>query len=91
MDATTPADGTVLAVPPTEIALNFSDKLRLTKVEASHSSGDTQSIDLDDHKAFSNTFTLPMAPMGAGIYEVEWRGLGVDGHAMRGSFSFEVE
>ncbi len=91
MNATTPEDGMILESPPTEIALNFSDKLRLTKVEASHSSGDTQSIDLSDHNAFVNAFKLPIEPMGTGIYEIEWRGLGVDGHAMQGEFSFEVE
>jgi methionine-rich copper-binding protein CopC len=29
--------------------------------------------------------------MGAGVYQIEWRGLGVDGHPMSGSFSFEVK
>jgi len=29
--------------------------------------------------------------MGPGIYEVEWRGLGADGHALNGTFSFTVK
>lgn len=91
MDVTKPSDGTVLSTAPTEIGFAFSDKLRLTKVTATHSSGDTQSFDLDDHASFTDAFTLPMAPMGPGVYEVEWRGLGIDGHAMKGTFSFEVE
>ena len=91
MDATTPADGETLTNAPTEIVLSFSDKLRLTKVKASHSDGDAQDIDLGDNTTFTESFTLPMEPMGAGTYEVDWRGLGIDGHAMQGSFRFEVE
>ena len=91
MGASMPADGETLTSAPTKIVLNFSDKLRLTKVEASHSGGDMQDFDLGDHTSFTESFTLPMEPMGAGTYEVEWRGLGIDGHSMQGSFSFKVE
>jgi methionine-rich copper-binding protein CopC len=28
--------------------------------------------------------------LGPGRYTVEWRGLASDGHAMQGSFSFEI-
>ncbi|MEO0753003.1 MAG: copper resistance CopC family protein [Pseudomonadota bacterium] len=91
MDQTTPADGAVLAELPNEISLNFTDMLRLTAVKARHSNGKTQAIDLSSYKSFANEFVLPMQPMGEGSYEVEWRGLGMDGHAMQGTFSFEVQ
>lgn len=91
MNKTIPENGAILAEPPVEIALNFTDKLRLTAVKARHSGGETQAIDLEDHKGFDAKFSLPMLPMGAGTYEVEWRGLGMDGHPMQGTFSFEVE
>jgi methionine-rich copper-binding protein CopC len=29
--------------------------------------------------------------MGEGIYRIEWRGLGADGHAMQGAFTFTVD
>ncbi len=32
-----------------------------------------------------------MHDVGAGVYVVEWRGLGSDGHALNGTFSFTVE
>ena len=88
---TSPSDGAVLTYMPDQIDLTFTDKLRLTKVEARHSEGGTQDIDLGAHKAFATEFTLPLNAMGAGVYEVEWRGLGIDGHAMQGTFTFEVE
>ncbi|MEO3415960.1 copper resistance CopC family protein [Roseovarius sp. CAU 1744] len=91
MQQTTPADGAVLTELPAEIALNFADKLRLTAVKAHHSDGETQAIDLSSYKSFADEFVLPMPPMGDGSYEIEWRGLGMDGHAMQGTFSFEVQ
>lgn len=91
MQETTPKNGAVLTGAPLEIGLNFTDKLRLTAVKAHHSEGATQAIDLEGHKEFDAQFMLPMTPMGAGVYEVEWRGLGMDGHAMQGTFTFEVE
>lgn len=88
---TVPANGVVLIEAPAEISLSFTDKLRLTLVAASHSSGETQTIDLDQYNAFETKFVLPIQSMGEGTYKVEWRGLGIDGHAMQGTFSFEVE
>lgn len=91
LESTSPEDGAILGKSPTEIELSFSDNLRLTKVQANHSGGGTQPISLDSYSTFTNAYTLLIEPMGAGLYEVEWRGLGVDGHAMHGTFSFEVE
>ena len=28
---------------------------------------------------------------GQGLYRIEWRGLSIDGHAMRGRFTFRVK
>ena len=36
-------------------------------------------------------FAIPMQSMGEGTYEIEWRGLGEDGHPMNGTFGFTVE
>jgi len=91
MNATTPADGAILQSAPEALEFTFSDKLRLIKVELAHSSGHMQALDLEQQTSFTDAFTLPLTGMGAGIYEVEWRGLGIDGHAMKGFFSFEVQ
>ena len=48
-------------------------------------------MDLGEQSAFTQEFALPMHDMGAGVYVVEWRGLGDDGHALNGTFSFTVE
>lgn len=43
--------------------------------------------DPEDGKVFSVT---PAETPGAGAYMVSWRGLGADGHVVRGEFSFTV-
>lgn len=43
--------------------------------------------DADDSKAFQLAFSEPLE---AGRYSVRWRGIGQDGHAARGRFSFWV-
>ncbi len=43
------------------------------------------------YKGMEIDFTVPMQSVGSGTYVIDWRGLGADGHAMTGSFSFVVE
>ncbi|WP_095588175.1 copper resistance CopC family protein [Actibacterium ureilyticum] len=91
VDTTTPADGATLAAAPAEIALNFADDIRLTRVDLTHADQSAVQLDLGAQKAFGRAFTLPLGVDGPGAYRIEWRGLGQDGHAMQGAFSFTVE
>ena len=88
--STTPSNGAVLEVFPETIELSFSDGMRLTKVEVIDASSNPQILELEGQSGFAKEFSLPVAPMGTGNYQIEWRGLGVDGHPMNGTFSFEV-
>ncbi|MBM7069913.1 copper resistance CopC family protein [Actibacterium sp. 188UL27-1] len=90
IETSTPADGAVVAVVPAEIALRFDDEIRLTSVRVER--GDqTIALDLSAIDGFSTEYALPFNDMGAGAYRIEWRGLAVDGHAMQGTFSFDVK
>lgn len=90
-EGTVPADGTVVEAVPETIELRFNDGMRLTKVEMTHAEKHTEALELGEQSGFVKKFSLPMISMGAGVYLIEWRGLGVDGHPMDGSFSFEVK
>lgn len=90
-EGTVPADGTVVEAVPENIELRFNDGMRLTKVEMTHAEKHTEALELGEQSGFVKKFSLPMISMGAGFYLIEWRGLGVDGHPMDGSFSFEVK
>jgi methionine-rich copper-binding protein CopC len=91
LDATTPANEATVAEMPTEVLMDFKGDIRLTRVTITHADTHSMDMDLGEQTAFTQEFALPMHDMGAGVYVVEWRGLGDDGHALNGTFSFTVE
>ncbi|NOC83614.1 copper resistance CopC family protein [Ruegeria sp. HKCCD6428] len=91
IEETTPANGATITTVPAEIGLNFSKNIRLTRIEMAHEEHSAVSLDLGDQTSFDQAFTIPLPSNGTGTYVIEWRGLGEDGHAMQGAFSFTVE
>lgn len=91
VDTTTPENGAVITEAPSEINFNFADDIRLTRVQMIHQDLHAVPLDLGDQTSFDREFTLPLQGMGEGSYRIEWRGLGVDGHAMQGEFTFTVD
>lgn len=85
-----PANDAIIAEVPSEIALDFKGDIRLTRVTMTHAAHEAD-LDIDGLSTFQSDYTIPMQPMGPGTYQIEWRGLGDDGHPMNGSFSFTVE
>ncbi|MGR3815160.1 MAG: copper resistance CopC family protein [Cognatishimia activa] len=91
VDTTTPKNGTTVDEVPAEISFNFANDIRLTRVDMTHQDHPSVKLELGDQKSFGRVFTLPLEGMGEGTYRIEWRGLGIDGHAMQGEFTFEVD
>lgn len=91
LNATTPANEATIAAAPTELTLDFKGEIRLTKVSITHAPHDSVDLDLSGTKGFISDYTLPMKGMGNGAYVIDWRGLGKDGHPMKGSFTFTVQ
>ena len=91
LDGTTPANETIVTEMPSEVLMDFKGDIRLTRVSISQADTDATEMDLGDQTAFTQEFALPMHDMGAGEYVVEWRGLGSEGQALNGTFSFTVE
>ena len=86
------AESTV-ASPP-EIRLWFTQvpqegtmSIRLLDGDGEPVPTDETAQDAEDGRVFS--VTVP-DPLPAGRYSVRWRGLGEDGHVVRGEFSFSV-
>jgi len=88
---TTPTDGSIILELPQSLLLNFKDSMRMTRMTLTYADRDVIEIDLIKYKTFISDYSIPLKSMGKGIYVVEWRGLGSDGHAMNGSFSFLVK
>ena len=91
LDGTTPANEAIVLEMPAEVLMGFKGDIRLTRVAITHADTRSMDMDLGNQKTFAQEFVLPMHDMGPGTYEVEWRGLGADGHALNGTFSFTVE
>ena len=89
--ATDPGDGAVLAEAPGEVALSFTNSIRLTRIELTHMDQSPVALDLGDQQNFETRFVVPIVDRGTGTYTISWRGLSGDGHVMRGEFSFRVE
>lgn len=91
VDKTTPTDGDVLGEAPADIGFNFSKDIRLTRVEMTYQSDAAVRLELGEQTTFEREFVVPLQEMGEGSYRIDWRGLGADGHAMKGMFTFVVE
>ncbi|MGB3246522.1 MAG: copper resistance CopC family protein [Sulfitobacter sp.] len=91
LDGTTPADDAILSEVPSEVLLDFKGKIRLTRITMTYAEQSGVDLDLDGHDGFISQYAIPLQSMGNGAYIIEWRGLGADGHALNGSFSFTVE
>ncbi|WP_170604387.1 copper resistance CopC family protein [Ruegeria arenilitoris] len=91
VEGTTPANGETMAAVPFEIGLNFDKDIRLTRVKMEHDANPAVNLELGDQTKFGQEFTIPLPSKGTGTYVIQWRGLGEDGHAMQGEFSFTVE
>lgn len=90
-NATLPADGAKLTEMPDQISLTFAKKIRLTKVQMTHASDPAVTLDLGEQTSFGKEFSVPVEQQGDGVYQIEWRGLGGDGHPMQGMFTFQVD
>ena len=89
MAETTPAHKSTVA-PPKHISIEFSDRIKLTKVVLIKIGGDSYPIKAP--RRLMHKFTAPLdTVLSAGDYKIQWRGLGVDGHATKGEFTFTVK
>jgi len=91
LKTTTPADDAVISEVPTEVLLGFKDDIRLTRVTITRADNDAIKMDISGHGGFIRNYAIPVELTGFGIYVIDWRGLGADGHALNGKFSFLVE
>lgn len=91
LEATIPANEATIAEAPSEIVMDFKGDIRLTRVSVTNGDHPSVDLDLDGFDGFISDYTIPLQSMGSGVYQIEWRGLGADGHALNGSFSFTVE
>ncbi len=87
-----PAEGAVLASPPTGITLRFNESVRLTAIRLFEADGTEWPL----HRARD---MAPRAEHGAGLtraltpgpWRVVWRAISADGHEIGGTLRFRLE
>ena len=90
-EATLPVDGAVLKSAPETIGMTFDRPMRVTLIILTDANGDEHDLSRTDNMQPVTSFEAAPAPLPAGSYTIEWRGLSADGHPMQGSFSFQIE
>ena len=91
LKSTIPANDAIVSEVPTEVLLGFKGNIRLTRMSMTHADHNAIKMDVSGHVGFIKDYVIPIENMGLGIYIINWRGLGADGHALNGKFSFMVE
>jgi methionine-rich copper-binding protein CopC len=91
LKSTTPENEAIIAEAPKEIKLNFGNGIHLTRLTVTDATGKKNKLDIRTYPGFTKKYQVPFEAVGVGKYLIEWRGLGADGHALNGNFSFTVE
>ena len=89
-EGTTPVDGATLSQTPEMIHMIFDDPMRITMVRLLNADGAEMPMERGTGLEPTLEFHAEPEPLRPGSYTVEWRGFASDGHAMQGSFSFEL-
>jgi hypothetical protein len=89
-----PAPGSVLAHPPRQLVLRFSEVIRPKASGVRLTAPDGKSTVLGplmrDPKDPDIVVVQAPADLGPGRYNVEWKALSPDGHHTQGTFGFSV-
>lgn len=93
VETSIPANGSILEQFPRQIEIMFDQPTRATKVTLKHMGRDGEQeyrLKLPT-KDFVKQLILKPQSYGNGVYQINWRALAKDGHAMKGSFSFTIK
>jgi methionine-rich copper-binding protein CopC len=88
--STVPAADAQLAEPPKNLILTFNEDVRLAVLTLS-TGGREIPLTLDRSAPAAPQVRVPLPPLVAGKYQVQWSALSPDdGHVVKGSYSFTI-
>lgn len=88
--STIPKDNAMLMKSPETIAVTFGDEVRLVNLSILNSKNEKVDFEFTPSMEASNTFSFDLPQLMPSTYKASWTIMGVDGHKMKGDFSFMV-
>ena len=87
-----PIHDAVLPVAPQRVALRFNSRIekRFTRVTLAAGDSAPVAVPAGDAEATPDRLTIPLQPLGPGVYVLRYRVLAVDGHVTAGVLRFTV-
>jgi methionine-rich copper-binding protein CopC len=91
LESMTPADGSSMAAPPTQVVLTFSEPVGSNGTQVQVKSPSGKNVATGDMQVLDNKVTQPVGAMiEAGRYQVDARVVSADGHPITVTGSFTV-
>lgn len=91
LNLTIPSDESIITELPDKLVIEFKGAVRLTSVTIKHNENSKIKLSLNVSDGFISKHNVPVNFKDRGSYFIEWRGLGTDGHTLKGSFSFNLK
>ena len=92
LDRASPAVGSTVHTPPTEVRIQYTEQLEpaYSGAQVQDASGATVSAAARVDPNEPSVLVVPLSPLKPGRYKVIWKVLSVDTHVTNGSFTFTV-
>ena len=89
LELSVPAADSSMAAMPAQVMLHFNEAVKITALSIEKEGGKDK-VDLKAPSAATSMIQAEAPKLAAGVYLLNWRGLGDDGHVMSGTVRFTV-